>query len=94
MIIFKSEKYDDCLVESEKRKVEIGTEIVRLVLEAIDNKENRVVVAKFQHFRGEMACEKHEYVQALEANLKYCELSEEYEMCAKALKYINKSKQN
>ena len=92
MIQFNSNNLEDLHEEMNLRNTEISVEIIKGICDALDQNIGSVLVAFAPEVESglEIFIEKPNFLEALEINLDRCENAEEFELCQRAIKWIEK----
>ena len=88
MLQFESEDFDSLETEAHERAEEVGVATVKAICEGLELGVDVVNVGYMKNLNMDITCEKSGFLEALALNLNRCEAAEEYELCAKARKWI------
>ena len=89
MIQFEATNFDELDEEARLRATEVAITVVNAVCRAIEEKVDVVSVGIIANLDLDLTISKENFLEALELNIQKIEEAEEFELCAKAVKYIN-----
>lgn len=92
MIEFEANNFDELDEEARTRAIEISVAVVKAVCRAIEEDVDAVSIGLMKNLQLDLTVYKKNFIEALELNIQRVEQAEEFELCAKALNYINQSK--
>ena len=90
MLKFNADNLEELQEEFNQKSIEISIEIVRSVIEGLDQGVDKVELGVMSKIDIVLSVHSDSYLEALRTNLRRCEEAEEFELCAKALEWINK----
>jgi|TARA_R100000501_G_C2537267_1_gene57623 hypothetical protein len=90
MLQFDAENFDSLETEVHERAEEVGIATVKAICEGLELGVDVVNVGYMKNLNMDITCDKVGFLEALTMNLSRCEKAEEYELCAKARKWIKK----
>jgi|TARA_R100000093_G_scaffold64923_1_gene35893 hypothetical protein len=88
MLQFDSNNFDALELEVQERAEEVSLFTVRAVCDGLEANVDVVNVGFMKNLNMDITCERQGFLEALALNIKRCEEAEEYELCAKARKWI------
>jgi len=89
MIQFEATNFDELDEEARLRATEVAITVVNAVCRAIEENVDVVSVGIIANLDLDLTISKENFLEALELNIQKIEEAEEFELCAKAVKYIN-----
>lgn len=92
MIRFEATNFDELDEEAKLRATEVAITVVTAVCRAIEEEVDVVSVGIMESLDLDLTISKENFLEALELNIQRVEQAEEFELCAKALKYIKQLK--
>lgn len=90
MLRFNADNFEELQEEFNQKSLEISIEIVRSVIKGLEQGVDKVELGVMSKIDIVLSVHSDSYLEALRTNLKRCEAAEEFELCAKALEWINK----
>jgi hypothetical protein len=88
MLQFDSNDFDALELEVQERGQEVSIYTVKAVCDGLEADVDVVNVGFMKNLNMDITCERQGFLEALALNIKRCEDAEEYELCAKARKWI------
>jgi len=92
MIQFEATNFEELEEESKLRATEVAISVVESVCKAIEEDVDVVSIGIIENLDLDLTVSKDKFLEALELNIHRVEMAEEFELCAKAVKYINQLK--
>jgi|TARA_R100000734_G_C3313394_1_gene104690 hypothetical protein len=92
MLNFEAENIEELEQEARDRAIEVSVEVTTAVIKALESGADKVAIGVLTSLDMDLHVDKANYLEALETNLKRCELAEEYELCEKSIEWIEKLK--
>jgi hypothetical protein len=92
MIEFEATNFDELDEEARLRATEVAVTVVNAVCKAIEEEVDVVSIGIISSLDLDLTISKENFLEALELNIQRVEQAEEFELCAKALKYIKQLK--
>jgi hypothetical protein len=92
MIQFEATNFDELEEEAKLRATEVAIAVTESVCKAIDEEVDVVSIGIIENLDLDLTISKDKFLEALELNIQRVEMAEEFELCAKAVKYINQLK--
>lgn len=89
MIEFKSSTIDELTEEYDARSAEICVHVLNSICKGIDENLDYVMIGFLPNLNMDIAIYQDHYIEALELNIAKAAEIEEFELCAKAYKYLN-----
>ena len=90
MINFNAQNIEDLEEEARERAIEVSVEVTTAVIKALETGADKVVIGILTTLDMDLSVDKANYLEALETNLNRCVEAEEYELCNKSKKWIEK----
>ena len=90
MLKFNADNFEELQEEFNQKSMEISIEIVKSVIEGLEIGVDKVELGVMSKIDIVLSVHSDSYLEALRTNLRRCEEAEEFELCAKALEWINK----
>jgi hypothetical protein len=90
-VLFRSNT-DELELETNERSLEVGVEICKCVIEALEKDVDSVIIGLIPKLDMELIVKKEGYYDSLKRNLKRCEEAEEFELCQQIKHWMNKLK--
>jgi len=90
MLKFNADNFEELQEEFNQKSLEISIEIVKSVIEGLEMGVDKVELGVMSKIDIVLSVHSDSYLEALRTNLQRCEDAEEFELCAKALEWINK----
>ncbi len=92
MIEFNSDNLEDLEEEARNRAVEVSVAIVQGVCDGLDKGADVIALGFMKAQNLDINVDKNNYLDALLLNLPRVEQAEEFELCQRAVKWIDKLK--
>jgi len=92
MINFEATNFDELEEEAQMRATEVALTVVEAVCRAIEEEVDVVSVGIIANLDLDLTISKENFLEALETNIHRVEKAEEFELCARAVKYIKQLK--
>ena len=92
MIEFQATNFDELDEEARLRATEVAVTVVNAVCRGIEEEVDVVSVGIIENLELDLTISKENFLEALELNIQRVEEAEEFELSAKALKYIKQLK--
>lgn len=92
MIEFQATNFDELDEEARLRATEVAITVVSAVCKAIEENVDVVSIGIIESLDLDLTISKKNFLEALELNIQRIEEAEEFELCAKAIKYIKQLK--
>ena len=89
MIEFNSQNMEDLEEEARHRATEISIAIVQGICNGLDKGADKIALGFMKSQNLDINVDKENYLQALTLNLPRVEEAEEFELCQRAVKWIN-----
>ena len=90
MIEFKANNLEELEEEARMKSTEISLAIVEGVCNGLDEGADVITLAILSNLDMEISVKRPHYLQALNLNLQRVEEAEEFELCSRAVKWIEK----
>jgi len=90
MIVFKAKTAEELEIEMEERSKEICIDICKSVCDALDSDVDKVIIGVIESFGTELVASKEGFLFCLKENFERIEQAEEYELCVRSKKWIEK----
>ena len=90
MLKFHSNTQEDLEIELSSRSTEVSIEIVKSICEALEENADQVFVGMLINLGLGLIINKQNYLNSLKLNFPTVEKAEEYELCSRALNWINR----
>ena len=88
MLQFDAENFNSLELEVKERAEEVSLATVKAICKGLELGVDMVNVGFMKNLNVDITCDKSGFLEALTLNLSRCEEAEEYELCAKARKWI------
>lgn len=88
IITFDSRDEDELILEMKSREEEVTIFLIKKIVWALENNKDSFVFANLRFDNLSIGTKRKDYLEALETNLIKLEKYEEYELCKKAIGWI------
>jgi len=92
MIEFNSQNMEDLEEEAKIRAIEVSLAIVEGICNGLDQGADVIALGFMKAQNLDININKHDYLKALELNIPRVEEAEEFELCQRAVQWIDKLK--